>query len=54
MKKILLITLGGTISAKGHNRLDLKDYQSGLIPGDFYLENISELKEMAEYRSAAD
>ncbi len=48
MKKILLITLGGTISAKGHNRLDLKDYQSGLIPGDFYLENISELKEMAE------
>jgi len=41
MKKILLITLGGTISAKGHNRLDLKDYQSGLIPGDFYLETVA-------------
>lgn len=48
MKKILLITLGGTISAKGHNRLDLKDYTSGFIHGDFYLEDLPELKEIAE------
>lgn len=50
MKKILLITLGGTISAQGKNRLDLKDYTSGLIEGDFYLENIPELKEIAEMK----
>ncbi len=50
MKKILLITLGGTISAQGHNRLDLKDYTSGLLQGEFYLENIPELKEIAEIK----
>lgn len=48
MKKIVLITLGGTISAKGKNRLDLKDYRSGLIDGDYYLEDIPEIKELAE------
>lgn len=48
MKKILLITLGGTISAQGHNRLDLKDYTSGLIEGKYYLENLPELKDIAE------
>ena len=48
MRKVLLITLGGTISAKGKNRLDMKDYVSGLIDGSYYLENIPELKEIAE------
>lgn len=47
MKKILLITLGGTISARGKNRLDLKDYRSGLIAGEFYLEDLPEIKELA-------
>ncbi|GGA91315.1 asparaginase [Ornithinibacillus halotolerans] len=47
MKNILLITLGGTISAQGMNRLDLKDYTSGSIQGDFYLENIPEIKDIA-------
>lgn len=50
MKKILLIALGGTISAKGHHRLDLKDYTSGLLHGDFYLENLPELKEIADIK----
>lgn len=48
MKKIVLITLGGTISAKGTNRLDLKDYRSGLISGEYYLEDIPEIKNLAE------
>ncbi|NLY79413.1 MAG: hypothetical protein GX072_05850 [Lysinibacillus sp.] len=47
MKKILLITLGGTISAQGDHRLDLKDYTSGLLQGNYYLEDIPELKEIA-------
>ncbi len=50
MKKILLIALGGTISAKGKNRLDLKDYKSGLLQGDYYLEDLPELKETAEIK----
>lgn len=48
MKKILFITLGGTISAKGKNRLDLKDYRSGLIDGAYYLEDLPEIKELAD------
>ncbi len=47
MKNIVLITLGGTISAKGKDRLDLKDYRSGLIGGEFYLEDLPEIKEIA-------
>ncbi|MDY0407613.1 hypothetical protein [Paracerasibacillus soli] len=42
MKKIALIALGGTISAKGNNRLDLKDYQSGLLSGKDLLDRIPE------------
>lgn len=48
MKRLVLITLGGTISAKGKNRLDLKDYKSGLIDGSYYLEDIPELKRYAQ------
>ncbi|WP_340084943.1 asparaginase [Siminovitchia sp. FSL H7-0308] len=50
MKKIAFITLGGTISAKGTNRLDLKDYKSGLIDGAFFVENIPELKELGKIK----
>lgn len=47
MKKIALIALGGTISAKGNNRLDLKDYQSGLLSGKDLLDRIPELQHLA-------
>ncbi|MEC5423139.1 asparaginase [Virgibacillus sp. C22-A2] len=47
MKKIALITLGGTISAKGLHRGDLKDYQSGLLGGNDFLNELPELSEMA-------
>lgn len=47
MKKILLIALGGTISAKGTDRLDLKNYQSGLIQAEQYLQDLPEIKQIA-------
>src|SRR5690625_2995733 len=47
MKKIKLLALGGTISAKGMNRLDLKDYQSGLITPEFFVKDLPELSEIA-------
>lgn len=48
MKKIAFFTLGGTISAKGKNALDLKDYRSGLISGETYLKDIPELNDLAQ------
>lgn len=45
--KIKLLALGGTISAKGMNRLDLKDYQSGLITPEFFVKDLPELSEIA-------
>ena len=48
MKKIALFAMGGTISAKGKNRLDLKDYQSGIYTGQDFLIMIPELKELAK------
>ncbi len=48
MKKINIIELGGTISGKGTDRLDLKDYQSGVYRGDDFLREIPELTEIAE------
>lgn len=47
MKKIALLAMGGTISAKGLNRTDLKDYKSGLIAGDEYLKDLPELNNLA-------
>lgn len=50
MKKILFITLGGTISARGKNRLDLKDYRSGLIDGTFFLKDLPEINQLADVK----
>lgn len=47
MKKIKLLSLGGTISAKGKNKLDLKDYQSGLLTGEEILTSIPEINDLA-------
>src|SRR5699024_8379805 len=48
MKRIAFFTLGGTVSAEGKSRMDLKDYTSGLIEGDYYLQQIPELANLAE------
>lgn len=47
MKQIHVIEMGGTISAKGLNRLDLKDYTSGKIHGDDFLRDLPELNHLA-------
>src|SRR5690625_563196 len=48
MKKIMILALGGTISAKGEDRLDLKNYQSGLISPDIFIKNLPEIQQIAE------
>jgi len=48
LKKIKVISLGGTISALGKDRLDLKDYVSGKLSGEEILEAIPEIKSLAE------
>src|SRR5699024_5378077 len=47
MKKIALFTLGGTISAKGKDRNDLKDYRSGRLDGSDFLSALPELDDLA-------
>lgn len=47
MKHIHIIEMGGTISAQGLNRLDLKDYTSGIFQRDHFIDQIPELKEIA-------
>src|SRR5699024_9118264 len=47
MKNIVLVNLGGTISATGMDRLDLKDYQSGVLSGEDYIKQLTELKQLA-------
>lgn len=47
MKKIVIIEMGGTISAEGTDRLDLKDYVSGKVSGKQFLEQIPELEQIA-------
>lgn len=47
MKNIALVNLGGTISATGMDRLDLKDYQSGVLSGEDFLKQLPELKQLA-------
>jgi len=46
-KNIVLLTLGGTISAKGKDPLDLKDYVSGLISSEELLQQIPTANEIA-------
>lgn len=48
MKKIKVIELGGTISAKGKDRLDLKDYESGVFTGKDFLAEVPEIEEIAD------
>lgn len=48
MKHIHIIEMGGTISAKGKDRLDLKDYTSGIFERDDFLETIPELENIAK------
>lgn len=50
MKKIVIIEMGGTISAQGINRLDLKDYESGKISGDEFLDALPELNDIAHVK----
>lgn len=47
MKKIIVIEMGGTISAKGKDRLDLKDYTSGKIFSSQFTDAIPELNDIA-------
>lgn len=48
LKHIHVIELGGTISAKGLNRLDYKDYSSGIYKNDDFLAAIPELSSIAK------
>src|SRR5690625_2496165 len=47
VKHIHIIEMGGTISAEGLNRLDYKDYTSGIYQKDDFLEQIPELTTIA-------
>lgn len=47
MKHIHVIEMGGTISAQGKDRLDLKDYTSGVFHQDDFLNKIPELAQIA-------
>lgn len=48
MKKIKLIATGGTISARGTDRLDFKDYRSGAFTGNELLKELPELQSIAK------
>ncbi|RFA33324.1 hypothetical protein CAI16_15025 [Virgibacillus dokdonensis] len=48
MKRIKLIASGGTISGKGANRLDLKDYRTGYYKGEDLLEQVPEVLNVAQ------
>lgn len=48
MKKIKIIEMGGTISARGLDRLDLKDYQTGVYTGEDFLGDIPEIADVAD------
>lgn len=47
MKRILLIAMGGTISARGHSKYDLKDYVSGQLTAEDFMASLPELADMA-------
>src|SRR5699024_11055274 len=48
LKKIKVFELGGTISAQGNNRLDYKDYTSGAYDGITFIDDIPELRNIAD------
>src|SRR5690625_2417261 len=48
MKNIKVIEMGGTISADGKDRLDLKDYTSGIYTGSDFLKAIPEINDIAD------
>lgn len=48
MKKIKVIELGGTISAVGTDRLDLKDYTSGKFTGETFTDDMPEIATIAD------
>lgn len=48
MKKIKILSTGGTISAHHENRLDLRNYQSGYYEGEYILAQIPEVHHYAE------
>lgn len=50
MKNVLLLAMGGTISACGTDRLDLKDYQTGVYSGEYLIAHIPELKDVADVK----
>src|SRR5690625_3867782 len=47
MKNIKVIEMGGTISGKGYDRLDLKDYKSGVFTGKDFSEEVPEMADVA-------
>lgn len=47
MKNIKIIEMGGTISAEGLHRLDLKDYTSGIYSSNHFMQTLPELNEFA-------
>lgn len=53
LKKVVLFTLGGTISAKGKDQLDLKDYTSGLVEGTELLQQIPNINELANIHTVS-
>ena len=48
LKKVKVFELGGTISAQGNNRLDYKDYTSGAYDGNTFMDDIPELRNIAD------
>ena len=48
MKKIKIIEMGGTISAKGVDRLDLHNYTSGVYTKEDFLTDLPELNDLAQ------
>ncbi|WP_368652661.1 asparaginase [Ornithinibacillus sp. 4-3] len=48
MKKIMILSTGGTISAYHENRLDFRNYQSGYYSGDYILEQIPEVHQYVD------
>lgn len=48
MKKIKVIEMGGTISARGKDRLDRKDYQSGAFTGVDFALDIPEISRIVD------
>lgn len=48
LKKIKIIEMGGTISAKGIDRLDRQDYESGHYNGEHFLNDLPEIEKNAK------